>query len=223
MREKAEQGIYPSRPPLGYLNNKLERTIEIDQQKAPMARRMFELDACGQYSLFSLRAAIRDEFGIALGKGYLDRLLKNPFYEGHFRWDGKLYPGTHIPLISAELFERVQAVFRGHNKPKYHSHDFAYRGLLTCAYDNCTVTAEIKKAKYTYYHCTGGRGKCELPYFRESELGDKLNGPWVELTSLALLDSSDRFLSDWPELIPRTDLLIRICSRELNPFAAAIS
>ena len=27
MREKAEQGIYPSRPPLGYRNNKLERTI----------------------------------------------------------------------------------------------------------------------------------------------------------------------------------------------------
>jgi hypothetical protein len=30
MREKAEQGIYPSRPPLGYRNNKLERTIEVD-------------------------------------------------------------------------------------------------------------------------------------------------------------------------------------------------
>ena len=26
MREKAEQGIYPSRPPLGYRNNKAERT-----------------------------------------------------------------------------------------------------------------------------------------------------------------------------------------------------
>jgi len=29
MREKAEQGIYPSRPPLGYRNNKLEHTIEV--------------------------------------------------------------------------------------------------------------------------------------------------------------------------------------------------
>jgi site-specific DNA recombinase len=123
-----------------------------------------------------MRSAIRDEFGLTLGKGYLDRMLKNPFYEGHFRWDGKLYPGTHTPLISTELFERVQTVFRGHNRPTYRSHDFAYRGLLTCAYDNCTVTAEIKKAKYTYYHCTGGRGKCELPYFPEEELGDRLGG-----------------------------------------------
>jgi site-specific DNA recombinase len=38
MREKAEQGIYPSRPPLGYRNNKQERTIEVDPDKAPSQR-----------------------------------------------------------------------------------------------------------------------------------------------------------------------------------------
>src|SRR5271156_1423980 len=38
------------------------------------------------------------------------------------------------------------------------------------------VTAEIKKEKYTYYRCTGSRGKCELPYFREEELGNRLGG-----------------------------------------------
>jgi len=36
MREKAEQGIYPSRPPLGYRNNKVERTIEIDPERPPL-------------------------------------------------------------------------------------------------------------------------------------------------------------------------------------------
>jgi site-specific DNA recombinase len=46
--------------------------------------------------------------------------------------------------------------------------------LLTCAYDKCLVTAEIKKEKYTYYRCTGARGKCELPYFREEDLGIRL-------------------------------------------------
>ena len=55
MREKAEQGIYPSRPPLGYRNNKLERTIEVDPEKAPIAQRIFELYASGQHSLSSLR------------------------------------------------------------------------------------------------------------------------------------------------------------------------
>src|SRR5258706_3667219 len=174
MREKAEQGIYPSRPPIGYQNNKLERTIEVDPGKAPLARRMFDLYASGHHSLASLRKAILDEFGINLGKGYIDRVLKNPFYKGLFLWEGKLYPGTHTPLVSVECFERVQAVFRGHNKPRYNTHEFAYRGLLTCAYDNCKVTAEIKRRRYTYYHCTGYRGKCGLPYIREEVLGDRL-------------------------------------------------
>src|SRR5215472_5412198 len=64
MREKAEQGVYPSRPPLGYLNNKLEHTIEVDPQKAPIAKRMFELYATGRYSLSGLRALLKEEFGI---------------------------------------------------------------------------------------------------------------------------------------------------------------
>jgi site-specific DNA recombinase len=174
MREKAEQGIYPSRPPLGYRNNKLEHTIEIDSAKAPIAQRMFALYASGQHSLNSVRKVLKTGFGVGIAKGYLERLLKNPFYKGQFIWEDKLYSGTHTPLVSAELFEQVQSVFRGHNKPKYRKHDFAFSGLLRCAYDNCMVTAEIQKNRYTYYRCTGFRGKCELPYFREEELGSRL-------------------------------------------------
>jgi site-specific DNA recombinase len=71
MREKAEQGIYPSRPPLGYQNNKLERTIEVDLRKAPIAKQMFALYASGQHSLMSLKKTLRDEFGVSLAKSYL--------------------------------------------------------------------------------------------------------------------------------------------------------
>src|SRR5436190_4950261 len=46
-REKAAQGIYPGRPPLGYKNNKLTHTIEIDEEKAVIAKRVFELYATG--------------------------------------------------------------------------------------------------------------------------------------------------------------------------------
>jgi site-specific DNA recombinase len=43
MREKASQGIYPSRPPLGYTNNKLSHSIAVDPDKAAVAKRIFEL------------------------------------------------------------------------------------------------------------------------------------------------------------------------------------
>jgi site-specific DNA recombinase len=176
MREKADQGIYPSRPPLGYRNNVLEHSIEVNPEKAPVAKRMFDLYASGQHSLSSLRKALKEEFGDNLSKGYLDRLLKNPFYTGQFIWEGKIYRGTHTPLVTGRVFDEVQAVFSGHNKPKFRKREFAFRGLLTCAYDKCLVTAEIKKEKYTYYRCTGFRGKCDLPYFREEELADRLGG-----------------------------------------------
>jgi hypothetical protein len=68
----------------------------------------------------------------------------------------------------------VQAVLDGHNRPRYRKHIFAFRGLLTCAFDDCMMTAETKKQKYTYYRCTGSKGRCQLPYVREEELGERL-------------------------------------------------
>src|SRR5215469_5754748 len=97
-------------------------------------------------------------------------MLTNRFYIGQFEWGGRSYMGTHSPLISPELYADVQAVLSGHNKPKYGKNRFAFRGLLKCAHDHCTVTAELKKGKYVYYRCSGGRGPCELPRFREQEV-----------------------------------------------------
>ena len=62
----------------------------------------------------------------------------------------------------------------GHNKPKYGKHDIAFQGMLTCAHDNCTVTAELKKNKYVYYRGSGYRGKCALPRFREEQISERL-------------------------------------------------
>jgi len=174
MREKAEQGTYPSRPPLGYTNNRAEHTIEVDGQAAPIVRRMFELYACGRYSLAALRKQIKIETGKAYQKGYIHKLLRNRFFAGVFVWDGKTYKGTHERLVSSTLWQQVQDVLQGHNRPKYGKHSYPFGGLLTCAYDNCRVTAEQKKGKYTYYHCTGYRGPCDLPYFREEELSLRL-------------------------------------------------
>jgi len=174
MREKAEQGIYPGRAPLGYRNNKAERTIEVHPENAAIVHRIFELYASGQYSLSQLKKMVRAESGKSISRAYLHTILTNPFYQGSFVWGGHLYRGTHPTFISAELFHRVQAVLRGHNKPKYRKQEFAFRGLLHCAQDRCAITAERKKGKYVYYRCTGYRGKCTTPRFTESEIAEKL-------------------------------------------------
>ena len=36
------------------------------------------------------------------------------------------------------------------------------------------MTAELQKGKYIYYRCTGYRGKCCTPYFREEEISQRM-------------------------------------------------
>ena len=174
MREKAEQGIYPGRVPLSYRNNRADRTVEVQPENAALVRRVFELYASGQYSLSQLKKAVQKENGKQISRAYLHMILTNPFYIGKFLWGGHLYCGTHPTFISLDLYDRVQGILRGHYKPKYRKQDFAFRGFLHCAHDQCAITAERKKGKYVYYRCTGYRGKCPTPRFTEREMAEKL-------------------------------------------------
>jgi DNA invertase Pin-like site-specific DNA recombinase len=174
MREKAEEGLYPGRAPFGYRNDSTTRSIKVHAATAPVARRIFELYASGNYSLTDLRRAVVEETGVRISRAYLEKLLKNPFYVGRFIWRGVEYKGSHEPLVTADLFQRVQDVFAGRHKPRHRKHNFAFAGLLRCAHDGCTVTTELQKGRYVYYRCSHGRGKCSLPYMREQDVSDRL-------------------------------------------------
>ena len=115
LREKAEQGSFPGTAPLGYRHNKEKRTIEVDEERAPLIRWMFEQYATGRFSLRDLEVmlaqkGVRNRRGNRLHRSSIALLLKNPFYIGDFLWTGKRYHGNHPPLIEKDLFDRVQAV-----------------------------------------------------------------------------------------------------------------
>ena len=174
MCEKASQGTYPGRAPFGYRNNAAARSIEIHPEKATIARRVFEMYASGRYSLLALSKELQHVTGTCISKANLHKMLTNPFYIGRFEWSGQTYLGKQPSLITPELYVQVQAVLNGHNRPKYSKHAMAFRGMLTCAHDHCTVTAELKKNKYVYYRCSGYRGKCALPRFREEQIAARM-------------------------------------------------
>lgn len=184
MTEKAEQGTYPSWAPLGYLNIEVgdRKLIALDPVKAPIVRRMFEWYAAGNCSLEEVRrrageAGLTGRRGQPPSKSNIAHTLQNVFYTGLFVWKGKTYQGDHEPLVSSELFQRTQEAFRKDGKPRgWPRHSFAYTGLLTCAYCGCAVTAERKKGKYIYYHCTGFRKGCPKPAIREEALEGLLAG-----------------------------------------------
>ena len=198
LRQKARLGIYPSSAPLGYLNDPRTKTIVVDRRKASAIRAAFELYAQGK-SRYEDVARFLFERGIKTGatrgwtKGggrFLKReqiafLLSNPFYAGRFRYAGEMYDGTHTPLISRELFEKVQAVLRersNKNRPPENNPQ-AYCGLLSCGECGCSITAEEKikvqkngnTHRYVYYRCTKKRGKCTGEYIREEKLDAELS------------------------------------------------
>ncbi len=176
MREKAEQGHWPTVAHVGYLNNSETHRIEVDPVRGPLVAKLFEWYARGDVSLKEV-ARLADENGLThprahrrLAKSEIHRILRNPIYAGDFLWKGKRYQGNHQPLISKSFFEAVQDVFVSTNRPKYTKHQHAFAGLVDCGRCGCAMTAELKKGRYVYYHCTGGRGRCGNSYVREEDL-----------------------------------------------------
>ena len=198
-RQKAAQGLWPSCAPLGYVNVTRDggRMIEPDPARAPLVTKLFDTYATGRYSLKDL-TTLADELGLRsrkgrrLGRATLHHLLRSRIFSGDFDWDGTTYPGTHLPIVSPELWSRVQELLtgRGVTRRRRATHDFAFSRLITCGHCGCALVGDRKKERYTYYHCTGYRGRCPEPYTREEALE-------AHFTSLLRTLSVDAALADW--------------------------
>jgi site-specific DNA recombinase len=178
MQTKVQKGFWPTRAPIGYVNDRDTKTIVRDPERAHLIREIFEIYARGDLPLSELVQWTRTRgfstrAGKPLSKSELHKLLTNPAYCGRIPWKGVLYEGVHEPIVSKALFNRVQERLRGRSHPRT-ARLFPYRGLLQCGYCGCKITASLEKKKYIYYHCTHGRGKCRQPYIGQESLGQKL-------------------------------------------------
>jgi hypothetical protein len=117
---------------------------------------------------------LKEQYGRTMSLGNIHLILRNNFYIGVFEWSGETFMGTHPLFVNPKIFTKVQSVMDGYNRPKYSKRGVALRGLLTCANDGCQLTGDVQKEKYVYYRCTGFKGKCELPRFREEDLTERL-------------------------------------------------
>ena len=181
MLEKAEQGIFPNRAPLGYMNVERpdgKRVIVPDPDTAEIVTRMFERYSMGTMSLEEVGELAMSE-GLPLKRkgnyrAVVQYILKNRIYTGDFLFNGKIHRGIHQPLVSQECWDKVQAAreersVRKTRKPKDRE-AFAFSRLVTCGHCGCSLVGELKKGKYVYYHCTYYRGRCNEPYVREETL-----------------------------------------------------
>jgi len=182
MLKKARSGYFPSNSPFGYRNvvgADGKKTIAPDEQIAPFIIKIFEWYATGDYSLSEVAKkakenGLRYRSGRKVAKGYIHKALRNRVYMGEFEWDGEIYSGNYQPLVSQELWQRVQNVLDGRfsKRSRKRKHGFAYSGLIRCGHCGCSLVGQIQKKRYVYYHCSGAKGKCPEPYTREEVFED---------------------------------------------------
>ena len=172
-REKLERGEYPNRPPVGYFNDKLNKKIITDEERKKYVVRGFELYSTGGYSFKDISDILFNEgFRTRTGKrmllGNIEVMLKDTFYYGVMKWNGKLYQGIHAPLISKDLYDKCLEVREKRKHPRTKSIFFPLRGFVTCANCGCAYTSSLKKG-HDYYYCTNGKKICDSHkiYLRE--------------------------------------------------------
>jgi hypothetical protein len=101
-------------------------------------------------------------------------MLRNRLYAGAFEWAGRLYQGTHEPLVTQETWENVQRGADGRSASNVRAEPlrFAFTGLITCGHCGCAVVAQMQRGRYIYYHCSGFKQKCPEKYVREEVLAE---------------------------------------------------
>ena len=121
-QENAEQGIWPTKTPLGYLNvtgPDGRKIIAVDPEVAPVVSKLFEWYATGEFALTEVAKKARvaglvyKKSGAPVPTSTVHSILRNRLYTGWFEWNGKLYQGKHEPLVSVDAWERVQGVMDG--------------------------------------------------------------------------------------------------------------
>lgn len=185
-RKKLEAGWLPGRAPIGYLNDKLEKTVIRDPERFDLVRKMWELLLTRRMSPIEIQRVASEEWGLVtpkrknsggkpLSMSAVYKLFHNIFYTGFIMRDGELYEGAHEPMITKGEFDRAQNLIEAPS-PAPHKHSFYYTGLMTCGECGASITAEFKKnrhgTKYIYYHCTHGKPgvPCRQRSIQEHEL-----------------------------------------------------
>ncbi|MFH1036785.1 MAG: recombinase family protein, partial [Patescibacteria group bacterium] len=194
LRTRCEQGLRPSMAPTGYLNEKRKDKpceVIVDPERAPMIKQMFEKVANEQWSgrkvyhwlKFEMNFKTKGSKHLSLSNIYI--ILKNTFYYGIFEYpdkSGNWYTGLHKPIISQDLYNKVQEQLVRSEINK-NNREFAFTKLISCGLCGSGITAceKFKNQKngnvhrYVYYGCTRSKDKnCTCGYIREEEIIDQI-------------------------------------------------
>src|SRR3989344_4708478 len=177
---------------LGRIVDLMDQGILIDSHRAPIIKKMFEKVAYEKFSGRRLHAWLKDEIkfktknGKPLTVSNIYIILRNTFYYGSIeypRGGGQWYQGKHTPIITKELFDKVQESLSEHII-RTQGKEFAFTKLMTCSLCGSGITADEKWKKqkngnihrYVYYGCCRFHDKfCKSGWMNEDDLIEQLS------------------------------------------------
>ncbi len=160
-----EQGRWPWKGPAGYQNtkDKENKSLLVETEEAIYVIEGFQMIESRLYKQTEVAAVLKKKGFKKATKGFINRMLRNPLYAGIIRhqWLVEDVQAIHKPLISKEIFFKVQAILDGKRpsfKPKRRNHpDFPLRNFMKCPTCGQKLTGGWstgrRKTKYAYYHC----------------------------------------------------------------------
>lgn len=168
MRDATREGRYVWKAPVGYKNTKIAGKATITQNEfAPLVKKAFELVASNLTPIEEVRRTIIKEGlvssnGKPLSTSHFFKVLQSELYKGDILKFGERHKGTFEPIISEELFEKVQWVLKHRTRRaslyKTENPDFTLRRFV---YDEETrkkltgCWAQGRRKKYPYYFFSG--------------------------------------------------------------------
>jgi site-specific DNA recombinase len=218
IRAKCEMGWRPCMPPLGYFTRGASggaKDVIVDQERAPYIVKMFKMSAEGKSGRHIRQWLednnVRTRGGKVVPLSMIYRMLGSTFYYGEFEYpkkSGKWYRGNHSPLITKELYDKVQVQLKVPIKAKWGSKEFPYKQFLKCYSCGSSIVGEEKTRHYQngntstfiYYHCSRQvKRDCKEPFAREQDIADELSSMCNELINdltqvePGLRDAIDKF------------------------------
>lgn len=184
-RTKLKLGQYPGKAPFGYRNYNRNNIKNIEpDDNAPIVNRIFTWYASGDYSLLRIKQQLNvvlkipSKRGWRFSKSELQKILKNKIYYGVIERSGELFSGTFEPIITKDLYDKVQEVINKKSHPRGNKKAHTYKLLIRCGACDSVYTGETKHkyypntdrhAYYTYYSCAKKHGVCSQKPIKENE------------------------------------------------------
>jgi len=181
LTQKVAQGGTPMLAPIGYLNvrsvdanGREQRTVKIDPDRARLITWAFEQYATGETTVVRLLQDVTAR-GLtapprgkkperAISRNTMYRILENPYCAGVIRYKGALHPGSHEPIISQALFDKVQTmlVTKNVNHIRQTSHTHYLKGMLFCGVCGARMIQDFATNRHgTTYACFVCNGKAK--------------------------------------------------------------